>query len=136
MPATNVGTSEQLLAELSTWVQMETPTTDPAAVNRLMDVVEADLTQAGAAITHIHVRYDDGRPSMELAHYKEVVDRIRDSGVDVIINGRDEANYFLSGRSGIAVQVGHDPGDGPDLCRGLLVEARLPRHRPGLGHRQ
>jgi 3-dehydrocarnitine:acetyl-CoA trimethylamine transferase len=42
--------------------------------------------KAGAAITHIHVRYEDGRPSMELAHYREVVERIRDSGVDVIIN--------------------------------------------------
>lgn len=45
-----------------------------------------DAAKAGAAITHIHVRYDDGRPSMELAHYKEVVDRIRDSATDVIIN--------------------------------------------------
>jgi len=42
--------------------------------------------KAGAAITHIHVRYLDGRPSMELGHYREVVDRIRDSGTDVIIN--------------------------------------------------
>ena len=45
-----------------------------------------DAAKAGAAITHIHVRYDDGRPSMELAHYKEVVERIRESGTDVIIN--------------------------------------------------
>ena len=45
-----------------------------------------ESAKAGAAITHIHVRYDDGRPSMELAHYREVVERIRDSGVDVIIN--------------------------------------------------
>ncbi len=45
-----------------------------------------ESARAGAAITHIHVRYEDGRPSMELAHYREVVDRIRDSGVDVIIN--------------------------------------------------
>ena len=42
--------------------------------------------QAGAAITHIHVRHPDGRPSMELQHYREVVDRIRDSATDVIIN--------------------------------------------------
>lgn len=42
--------------------------------------------KAGAAITHIHVRHEDGRPSMELAHYREVVERIRDSGTDVIIN--------------------------------------------------
>jgi uncharacterized protein (DUF849 family) len=45
-----------------------------------------DSAKAGAAIVHIHVRYDDGRPSMELAHYREAVERIRDSGVDVIIN--------------------------------------------------
>jgi uncharacterized protein (DUF849 family) len=45
-----------------------------------------DSAKAGAAITHIHVRYPDGKPSMELSHYKEVVDRIRDSNVDVIIN--------------------------------------------------
>jgi uncharacterized protein (DUF849 family) len=45
-----------------------------------------EAAKAGAAITHIHVRYPDGRPSMELEHYREVVDRIRNSGVDVIIN--------------------------------------------------
>jgi uncharacterized protein (DUF849 family) len=45
-----------------------------------------DAAKAGAAITHIHVRYPDGRPSMELEHYREVVDRIRSSNVDVIIN--------------------------------------------------
>ena len=42
--------------------------------------------KAGAAITHIHVRYPDGRPSMEVEHYREVVDRIGSSGTDVIIN--------------------------------------------------
>lgn len=42
--------------------------------------------KAGAAIAHIHVRYPDGRPSMEFAHYWEVVERIRDSDTDVIIN--------------------------------------------------
>ena len=42
--------------------------------------------KAGAAITHIHVRYEDGRPSMELGHYREVMSRIQDSGTDVIIN--------------------------------------------------
>src|SRR5260370_38142725 len=53
MPATEVGTSEDLLAELSAWVRMETPTTDAAAVNRLMDVAEAELTTAGAGVTGI-----------------------------------------------------------------------------------
>jgi uncharacterized protein (DUF849 family) len=36
-----------------------------------------DAAAAGAAIVHIHVRHPDGRPSMELAHYREVVQRIR-----------------------------------------------------------
>ncbi len=43
--------------------------------------------RAGAAIVHIHVRDPEtGRPSMELALYEEVVQRIRDSGTDVIVN--------------------------------------------------
>ena len=45
-----------------------------------------ESARAGAAIAHLHVRYPDGRPSMELDHYREVVDRIRDDGVDVLIN--------------------------------------------------
>jgi uncharacterized protein (DUF849 family) len=45
-----------------------------------------DAAKAGAAIVHIHVRYPDGRPSMELEHYREAVARIRDSGTDVLIN--------------------------------------------------
>lgn len=42
---------------------------------------------AGAAIVHIHVREPDtGRPSMRIDLYREVMDRIRDSGSDLIIN--------------------------------------------------
>ena len=42
--------------------------------------------RAGAAIVHIHVRHPDGRPSMELAHYREVVERLRAHDEDMIIN--------------------------------------------------
>jgi len=42
--------------------------------------------RTGAAIVHIHVRHADGRPSMELSHYREVVARIRASDVDVVVN--------------------------------------------------
>lgn len=51
-------------------------------------IVNASLAaaRAGAAIIHIHVRYPDGRPSMELAHYREVVERLRAAEEDVIIN--------------------------------------------------
>ncbi|MGK6316916.1 3-keto-5-aminohexanoate cleavage protein [Neorhizobium sp. DT-125] len=45
-----------------------------------------DAVRAGAAIVHIHVRHPDGRPSMELEHYMEVVQRLRAADEDVIIN--------------------------------------------------
>ena len=45
-----------------------------------------EAARAGAAIVHIHVRYPDGRPSMELAHYREVVERLRAAEEDVVIN--------------------------------------------------
>jgi uncharacterized protein (DUF849 family) len=58
--------------------------------------------RAGASVTHIHVRYPDGRPSMELAHYREVVQRIRASDVDVIIN-------LSAGMGGRYVPSAEDP---------------------------
>src|SRR6267154_2339333 len=46
-----------------------------------------DAAKAGAAIVHIHVRDPKTTlPSMEGALYAEVVDRIRSSGTDVVIN--------------------------------------------------
>lgn len=43
--------------------------------------------KAGAAICHIHVRDpSSGAPSMEVAYYREVVQRIRSSDTDLIIN--------------------------------------------------
>jgi uncharacterized protein (DUF849 family) len=46
-----------------------------------------DAAKAGAAIAHIHVRDPEtGAPSMALEHYREVVERIRASTTDVIVN--------------------------------------------------
>ena len=42
---------------------------------------------AGAAVCHIHVRdLDHGGTSMELDLYREVVERLRDSGTDLVLN--------------------------------------------------
>jgi uncharacterized protein (DUF849 family) len=47
----------------------------------------AAAAQAGAAIVHVHVRNPEtGGPSMAIEHYREVVERIRASGIDVVIN--------------------------------------------------
>ena len=53
MPRAEVGSAEDLLTELAGWVRIETPTTDAAAVNRLMDVAARDLAQAGADMTRV-----------------------------------------------------------------------------------
>ncbi len=46
-----------------------------------------EAAKAGAAIAHIHVREpDSGKPSRRVELYSEVVSRIRESNVDVIIN--------------------------------------------------
>jgi uncharacterized protein (DUF849 family) len=46
-----------------------------------------EAARAGAAVAHIHVRDPEtGAPSRKLEYYREVVERIRESSVDVIIN--------------------------------------------------
>lgn len=46
-----------------------------------------EAAKAGAAVAHIHVREPDtGAPSRRVELYSEVVDRIRDSATDVVIN--------------------------------------------------
>ncbi|MEZ5091730.1 3-keto-5-aminohexanoate cleavage protein [Nocardioides sp.] len=52
-------------------------------------IAEAGISaaRAGAAIVHVHVRDPEtGKGSREVALYREVVERVRDSGVDVVIN--------------------------------------------------
>lgn len=43
----------QLLQGIREWVEIESPTTDPAAVNRLMDLVQGQLQDAGARVERI-----------------------------------------------------------------------------------
>lgn len=45
-----------------------------------------EAADAGAAILHLHVRHPDGKPSMEVEHYREVVERIRAKNTEVILN--------------------------------------------------
>jgi glutamate carboxypeptidase len=53
MPSADVGSAEDLLSELATWVRIETPTTDATAVNRLMDLAAHALNDAGAELTRV-----------------------------------------------------------------------------------
>jgi uncharacterized protein (DUF849 family) len=61
-----------------------------------------DAAKAGAAVVHIHVRDPKTtKPSMDGALYREVVERIRGSGTDVLIN--------LT--TGPGARFEHDPDD-------------------------
>lgn len=67
----------------------DTPGRNPAVPVTPAQIAQSaiDAAKAGAAIVHIHVRDPQTtRPSMEFGHYREVVERIRASGTDVVIN--------------------------------------------------
>jgi uncharacterized protein (DUF849 family) len=78
--------------------------------------------QAGAAIVHIHVRDPEtGLFSMETRHYREVVKRIRESRVDVIVNLTcGMGGYIVVGENGLD----GTPAPGSDF---VSQEARM-RH--------
>jgi uncharacterized protein (DUF849 family) len=73
-----------------------------------------EAAQAGAAIVHIHVRHPEtGVFSMETRYYREVVKRIRESGVDVIVNLTcGMGGYIVAGEKGLQ----DTPGPGSDFC--------------------
>jgi 3-dehydrocarnitine:acetyl-CoA trimethylamine transferase len=65
-----------------------------------------EAANAGAAVVHIHVREPDtGKPSRRLELYREVVERIRSTDVDVLIN--------LTTGMGGDLRVGEGPEDTP-----------------------
>jgi uncharacterized protein (DUF849 family) len=67
----------------------DTPGRNPAVPVTPQQIANSaiDAAKAGAAIVHIHVRDPKTtKPSMETALYREVVERIRSSGTDVLIN--------------------------------------------------
>src|SRR3954447_15217854 len=67
----------------------DTPSKNPAVPVTPAEIANSalDAAKAGAAVVHIHVRDPKTtKPSMELALYQEVVDRIRDKNGDVVLN--------------------------------------------------
>ena len=67
----------------------DTPAKNPAVPVTPEAIARSGLeaAEAGAAVLHIHVRDPEtAAPSMELAHYREVVERIRARNASVILN--------------------------------------------------
>lgn len=86
-----------------------------------------EAAEAGASAVHIHVRDPEtGAPSRDNALYREVVERIKETGIDIVIN-------LTAGMGGDLVIGQDDPmafGEGTDLVNGLdrlpHVEELLP----------
>lgn len=74
----------------------------------------------GAAVAHIHVRNPQTRAgSMDIRHYREVVRRIADSDIDIIVN-------LTTGPGAMFVPSADNPRIGDDLVTNLATpEARV-----------
>jgi uncharacterized protein (DUF849 family) len=80
-----------------------------------------DAAAHGAAIVHVHVRHpEDGRPSMELAHYAEVVERVRARNERLVLN--------LTTGPGQRYMPSRDDPAVPDPATNLLPPARRVAH--------
>ena len=91
-----------------------------------------DAARAGAAIVHCHVRDPDtGAPSRRPALYRELTDRVRDAGVDVVLNltagmggdivfGSAEAPFPVNASAtdmiGATERVAHIAECRPEIC--------------------
>ena len=60
---------------------------NPAVPYAPAEIAQAalDAGRAGAAVVHLHARWPDGRPSQESVHFREIIDRIRGAGSDLVI---------------------------------------------------
>jgi 3-dehydrocarnitine:acetyl-CoA trimethylamine transferase len=86
----------------------------PIAPEQIADAA-IEAAQAGAAVVHIHVRNPEtGGPSRDVGLYRDVVERIRASGVDIVLN-------LTAGMGGDLVLGGVESplplnGDGTDMA--------------------
>lgn len=99
----------------------------PVTPGQIADAA-VEAARAGATVVHCHVRDPEtGKGSRDVELYREVVDRIRSSGVDMILN-------LTAGMGGdLEIGPGEEPmsfGPGTDLVGGITrlahVEELLP----------
>lgn len=106
MPQTEIGTSERLLEELRGWVETETPTTDAASVNRLVDRAEAELQGVGAAVTRIPGRDGFG---------DTLVARTPGEGPAVVVSGHLDTVWGLGTLGTMPFRVDGEQAHGPGI---------------------
>lgn len=88
---------------------------------------EIEAARAGAAVVHIHVRDPEtGAASRDVALYQEVVESIRESGVDVLINLTTGMGMDMVVEDGDPSRAGPGSDIVPALERMPHVEELLP----------
>ena len=133
MPRTQTGTSDDLLQELSAWVRMETPTTDPAAVNRLIDVAQGELHRAGAGTTRVPGRNGFG---------DTLIARTPGTGQPIVVAGHLDTVWSHGTLDDMPYQVNGEKAHGPGIydmkagsflafhaVRSMLLQ-KIPTSRP------
>ncbi len=125
--------SQDLLDELATWVRLETPTTDAAAVNNLMGIAESDLSQAGGEITRVPGR--DGFGDSLIARTPGV-------GAPILVAGHLDTVWAHGTLARMPFHVDGEKAHGPgiyDMKAGsflafhavrAILRDRLPTRRP------
>lgn len=100
---------EEILAGISRWVEIETPSQDDAAVNRLVDIVESDLARIAARTARTHGR-DGYGDILEAQAYVLVMEPARDGGK--CVTARKGWGRFEMTITGRASHAGLRPQDG------------------------
>ena len=125
--------SQTLLDELAIWVRQETPTTDAAAVDRLMDRAAGELTHAGGRVTRVPGR--DGFGGCLIA-------RTPGEGRPILIAGHLDTVWASGTLATMPFHVDGEKAHGPgiyDMKAGsflafhavrAILRDRLPTRRP------
>ena len=113
MPKTETGRSEDLLAELAAWVRIESPTTHAAAVNQVMDLAQAELARAGAAITRISGR--DGYGDNLIARTNVPPGAPSDDARHILVSGHLDTVWDLGTLETMPFRVDGEKAHGPGI---------------------
>lgn len=125
--------AEDLLGEIRAWVEIESPTTDAAAVDRMMDKAAADAGAAGARITRIPARDGYGGHMLATSPWGE-----EDEPGILVLSHLDTVHDIGTLTGPLPFKVEGDAAFGPgiyDMKAGAFIALAALRHLIGSGRR-
>src|SRR5665647_40082 len=104
---------EKLIITVATTGAMTTKDNTPYLPTTPEEIAEEVYAayQAGAAVAHIHVRTDEGKPTMDMQKFRETVDLVREK-CDIIVNMTSSGGLGFSDEERIAPHVELKPDMG------------------------